>query len=472
MPKLKHSQVDSASVKNLYEEEVHWYVNTGGERIHPRAVAGRYRNFKYLGWLNWALYVLLPYVRWNGKQAILFDIPGRQFHLFSITIYPQDIWMLSFVLIMLALLLAGTTAVAGRAFCGYLCFQTVWTDWFVHIEERIEGNPIQRRKLDAAPWNAEKLVKRGLKYATWSVISLLTGITFVAYFTDSHQLWHDYLTLQAHPAAWITLLAFFMGTFVFAGFLREQVCFWLCPYARIQSVMVDKDTIIPTYDQKRGEPRGKLKAGVDNSQQGDCIACKLCVAVCPTGIDIRDGLQEGCIMCGLCIDACDSVMDRVGKPQGLVRYASQKEIQGITAPPVYKRPRVIFFVVFFAIGLAAIINGLMNISPLEWHVLHERQPLYAQMSDGTVQNSYTFKLLNKTPENMRIRISVTGLSGLRLNDADNIYVLKPNNMTPFIIRARALPADAPQRETPITFTLENLDHPGMIQTKQSFFARP
>lgn len=471
MSKVKENVVDQRKVDQLYADIEHWHVNTGGTRIHAKQVSGRYRNFKYFVWFLWFGYFVGPYLRWNGGQAVLFDIPNRQFHLFGATVYPQDIWMLSLALIVLAMTLFGVTAVAGRVFCGYFCFQTVWTDWFTWIEAKIEGNPIQRRKLDAAPWNGEKIRRRLTKWSLWAAISLLTGISFAAYFTDAFGLWHDLLTFQAAPAAWMVLLLFFLGTFILAGFMREQVCFWLCPYARIQGVMMDKDTIVPTYDLRRGEPRGKLRAK-GGAEQGDCIDCKLCVAVCPTGVDIREGQQEGCITCGLCIDACDHVMDQVGRPQGLIRYASHKEMQGVAEPPLYKRPRVIIYSSIFTVALSAIIYGLATIPPLEWLVAHERQPLYTQMSDGSVQNSYTFKILNKTPGDLRVHITAGGIEGLELREMQEVVVLKSNKMVPFTVRLRAQPDKVAEENAPIVFKLQSVDDPALVQEYESFFVRP
>jgi len=380
-------------VDDLYADATHWHVNTGGETIHAKRMPGRFRSLKWYASTLWILYMITPYFRWEGHQAILFDIPKRQFHIFSTTLWPQDIWMLSLVLILLAMTLFGLTAVIGRVWCGYFCFQTVWTDWFTWLEEKIEGNPVQRRKLDAAPWNARKIRLKLFKHTLWLLIAIVTGVTFAAYFTDAFALWYSYLTLDAPMVAWVVLAAFIFGTYVFAGFMREQVCFWLCPYARIQSVMVDKDTELPTYDVSRGEPRGKVR-GQGSESRGDCIDCRLCVGVCPTGVDIREGMQEGCITCGMCIDACDSIMDKVNRPRGLIRYASEKGMAGEVLPPLFKRPRVIAYSSIFLLAVGGIIYGLTHIPPVELSVVHERQPLFIQMGNGTVQNKYTIKALN------------------------------------------------------------------------------
>ncbi|MDQ6972570.1 MAG: cytochrome c oxidase accessory protein CcoG [Mariprofundaceae bacterium] len=370
--------------------------------------------------------------------------------------------------------LFGVTAVAGRVWCGYFCFQTVWTDWFTWLEDRIEGNPIQRRRLDAAPWNARKIRLKVFKHSLWVLIAILTGVTFAGYFTDVFWLWPAYLTLEAPLVAWVVLAAFFFGTYVFAGFMREQVCFWLCPYARIQSVMVDKDSILPTYDKARGEPRGKVKAGGQNGERGDCVDCHLCVGVCPTGVDIREGMQEGCITCGMCIDACDGVMEKVGRPKGLIRYASEKQMEGEILPPLFKRPRVLAYSAIFLLAVGGIIYGLTHIPPVELSIVHERQPLYLQMSDGSIQNKYTIKAINKTPEDMHLSLSVTGLEGVkvRIDDGTDV-VLKAGGLIPFHVYLRAMPEQLKKDKTKIRFVLESSDGAVKIRLKKgSVFIGP
>lgn len=459
---------------DLYADTLHYHVNTGGETIHAKRMPGRFRNLKWVSMSLWLLFFIGPYLQWNGHQALLFDIPGRKFYLFGITIWPQDIWMLSLVLILLAMTLFGVTAVAGRVFCGYFCFQTIWTDIFTFIEDRIEGNPIQRRKLDKAKWSAEKIRKKLIKHLLWILISILTGITFAAYFTDAFELWRDYLNLSASLIAWVVLALFVAGTYVLAGFMREQVCFWLCPYARIQSVMVDKDTILPTYDLYRGEPRGKVKAkGGDG--KGDCIDCKVCVGVCPTGVDIREGLNEGCITCGLCIDACDSIMEKVGKPKGLIRYLSQKEMQGERLPPLFHRPRVITYGTIFLLAVTGIVYGLVTIPPVELSIVHSRQPLFMRMSDGSIQNKYTIKAVNKLEVDQRVSLSVESSRGT-VNLVNREYfkdiTLKAGKMVPFNIFLRADPRTINQENIEVRLTIQGISHPDIHVTYDSVFVSP
>ena len=462
-----------SNLEDLYADAAHWHVNTGGETIHAKRMPGFFRNLKWYAAATWLVYLLMPYARWDGRPAILFDVPHRQFHLFSLTIWPQDIWMLSLVLILLAITLFGVTAVAGRVWCGYFCFQTVWTDVFTWIEDRIEGNPIQRRKLDAAPWDARKIRLKLTKHALWMLIAIVTGVTFAGYFADIYQLWRDYLTLQVPLIGWVVLASFIFGTYVFAGFMREQVCFWLCPYARIQSVMVDRNSVIPTYDSPRGEPRGRDRSKGAGAPRGDCVDCHLCVGVCPTGVDIREGLQEGCITCGLCIDACNSVMDKVGKPRGLIRYMSLREMQGETLPPLYKRARVIVYSSIILLAGLGILYGLTHINPLQLTVLHERQPLFIRMSDGSIENKYTIKAVNKTGMEIPVRLKVEGIEVLSMlvNDGAPV-VLPPSNMIPFQVLVRARPETLKQVNTPVEFELEaEGDHKIELEYK-SVFVRP
>jgi len=379
-------------------------INDGGITVVSKRIAGRFRNLKWLGMSVWGLFFFTPYLRWNDRQAILFDIPNRQFNLFDITLYPHDVWVLALILLFFAILLALVTNIAGRVFCGYFCFQTVWTDIYTLIETTIEGDTAHKAaRFKQSPWNISKTFKVGVKHSLWLAIALFTGLSFVAWFTDVYELWHDYINFQAAMPAWIILATFTLFTYVFSGFMREQVCFWLCPYARLQSVMYDKNTVLPVYDTKRGEPRSSLTKGNTGESAGSCIDCNICVAVCPTGIDIRDGQQEGCITCGLCIDACDSVMDKINQPRGLVRYASHNEIEEekLTVS-VYKRFRFIAYCLIIVASLYGIVSGLTGLSTSEFIVEHERQPVFTLLSDGTIQNKYTLKLLNKTRTAMQL----------------------------------------------------------------------
>jgi len=422
---------EPVNVDDIYEEVSDWHINVGGIKIVAKRLAGRFRRLKWFGMSIWLVLFFGPYLRWNDSQAILFDLPNRQFNIFNITIYPQDIWMLSLTLLFFAILLAAVTSIAGRVFCGYFCFQTVWTDVFTFIEGKLEGDTPQKAlKFKNLPWSFNKLSLKVFKHSLWLLIGLLTGISFVAWFTDAFQLWADLFSLQVSVTAAIIITAFTFGTYTFAGFMREQVCFWLCPYARLQGVMYDQDTLLPSYDAERGEPRGRLKKGQDNSTKGSCVDCNVCVVVCPTGIDIRKGQQEGCITCGMCIDACDSIMDKIKQPRGLIRYASYKELHhNAKTIPLYKRFRVIIYGLILLTAMSGIVYGFMHLSPTEFKVVHERQPLFVKLSDGSIQNKYTVKLLNKTKETIKLKFSIEGLEGATLHGLSEMTV-EPGKVIP------------------------------------------
>ncbi len=468
-------KTDSAAqdhADSLYEELSTWHVNTGEETIHAKRMPGRFRALKWLTACVWLVFFLGPYLRWHGKQAILLDIPNRQFHFFDLTILPQDVWMLAMVLLFFAILLAAVTSVAGRVFCGYFCFQTVWTDIFTWIEERLEGAPAKRRKLEQAPWSARKIRIKGIKHFLWLLIAMLTGISFAAWFTDAFQLWHDYFTLQAGSVAWAVLGLFTAGTYVLAGHMREQACFWLCPYARIQGVMYDRDTVLPAYDFERGEPRGKLKKGKIDEGKGDCIDCGQCVAVCPTGIDIRSGQQEGCITCALCIDACDSVMDKIGRPRGLIRYASLHELEGGNTVALYKRPRVLIYLTIIVLAISGLVYGLTHLGSLELKVLHERQPLYVLLSNGSIQNKYTVKILNKTDQDMPVHISASGIKGMTMVGVPDVVTVRKSGLSSFSVYVRVPHVDLPGARAGVKFQVQGTENPKAQSDYESMFMGP
>jgi cytochrome c oxidase accessory protein FixG len=468
--------VHQSAVDDLYAEAEHWHVNTGGETIHAKRLAGRWRAIKWAAASVWLIYFLGPYVRWDGRQAVLFDIPNRQYHIFGATILPQDFWMLSLLLLFFAIMLAVATALVGRVWCGYFCFQTVWTDVYTWIEEKLEGSPPQRRKLDAAPMSVTKLRIKATKHVLWLLIGFVTGISFVAWFTDAPSLWGAFFVGEMNAAAYITVALFTVGTYVLAGFLREQTCFWLCPYARIQGVMLDTTTIVPTYDTARGEPRGRVKRGetAQTRTAGDCVDCNQCVAVCPTGVDIRHGQQEGCITCALCIDACDQVMDKVGRPRGLIRYASLDELQGLPTKRLLLRPRVWVYTAIMSVALVGILYGFSTLAAVDLKVLHERAPLYVRLSDGSIQNKYTLKILNKMPEELPIRISVTGPEGLTLMGADEAVVAPPGGVTATVVFVKVPRKSVDREQQPILFHAEAIRPSGVTVSteRESVFIGP
>lgn len=472
-------QKEPGNVTKLYHEMEQWQVNVGGNAIHAKRMPGFFRTAKYLTASLWLGFFLVPYLRWNDKQAILFDIPNRQFHFFSTTIMPQDMWMLSLLLLLLAMTLFAVTAVASRVFCGYFCFQTVWTDMFTWVEEKLEGAPNQRRKLDEGPLDARKIRIKATKHALWLAIAVLTGVSFSVWFTDSYEYWHNLTYFNLSLVPWVVLFLFIGGTYFLAGFMREQVCFWLCPYARIQAVMLDSQTILPTYDFKRGEPRGRiLRHGQSvqpstTSAQGDCIACFQCVQVCPTGVDIRDGQQIGCITCGLCIDACDSVMEKIGRPKGLIRYASLDEIEGRPVKKLYQHPRPIAYMLIFTLAMGGIVYGFSHLGSLKLRVIPERQPLFTELSNEVIQNKYDVKVVNKQEQDRYVQVSViTKLRGYQLIGAEQPLLVKHGKDTAYTIYVKAPESGIDKEITPITFRVQDKDDAQSFAEYETRFNAP
>jgi cytochrome c oxidase accessory protein FixG len=467
-------KAEVGSVTGIYSEHEEWDVNLGDKTIHAKRMPGRFRTLKYITESFWLIFFIGAYLRWNGKQAILLDVNNRQFHFFNLTILPQDIWMVSLLLLLLAMTLFAVTSVASRVFCGYFCFQTSWVDLFTWIEEKIEGNPNKRHKLDAAPWNAEKIRIKVVKHLIWIVISVLTGVSFTIWFEDAFVYWHDLMSLKLSMMEWTTLTAFTLGTYGLAGFMREQACLWLCPYARIQAVMADSQTILPAYDVARGEPRGKLRhAGKVVEQQGDCIDCYQCVQVCPTGVDIRDGQQLGCITCGLCLDACDSVMDKISRPRGLIRYASLDELEGRPVHKLYQHPRTWVYVGILLLALGGIVYGLSHLGALTLRVAPERQPLFVRMSDGSIQNKYAFKVLNKTDKDVYVKISAEGgIKDQILVDADKPQLVHHGKAAGFTVFVKAPGENVRGEVAKLQFRVENTEDPTMAAEYNTVFSGP
>jgi cytochrome c oxidase accessory protein FixG len=425
------------------------------EKIFPRQVHGWFARLRLLGVsVLMGIYYGLPWVTWGDRQAVLFDLPARKFHIFGLAFWPQDFIYLTSLLIIAALALFFFTALAGRLWCGYACPQTVWTEVFLWIERKVEGNRGQQMKLDKSPWTARKFRIRGTKHFLWIALSLWTGYTFVGYFTPIRELGDAVLALDTGP--WETFWLFFYGfaTYGNAGWLREQVCIYMCPYARFQSAMFDKDTLIISYDAARGEPRGSRKRGIDPkiSGLGDCIDCTLCVQVCPTGIDIRNGLQYECISCSACVDACDEVMDKMGYPKGLVRYTTENALEGKQTKVL--RPRVLIYAMILVALFGAVGYSIANRVPVGLDVIRDRNSLYRETADGLVENVYTLKLLNMDDRDHRYRLSVTGLDDLTLKlDHESIEVAA-GVVREFSARLQVDPVDLEKPSNEVIFELE------------------
>ncbi len=445
--------IPTTMIDDIYAEVGQWHVNIGEEKIYTKRMPGRWRTLKWWTSSVWLVFFFGPYLRWGDRQAVLFDLPTQKFHLFGLTVLPQDLWILALILLFFAILLAVVTALAGRVFCGFFCFQTVWTDVYVLIEEWLEGKPRQRQKLDQARWSLYKLRIKALKHGLWLLIALITGISFVAWFIDAGDLWRGIFALSLPLPAVITIVAFIAGTYCLAGFMREQTCLWLCPYARIQGVMVDADTMLPAYDALRGEPRRRRQQGDADETSGDCIDCNLCVAVCPTGIDIRDGQQQGCITCALCIDACDTVMEKIGRPKGLIRYDSLKGLRGLQQAAWFKRTRVWVYLSILVFSLAGGAWGLASLDALELKVIHHRQPMFVLQSDGSIQNRYRLKILNKTDQQVAAQVAVSGPAGLTVVGADDSLLLTPSGVTSHEVFVRILPQSLAAETQQINFSI-------------------
>jgi cytochrome c oxidase accessory protein FixG len=396
------------------------------QKVYPREVSGTFSRSRITAaWVLLGLFYGLPWLRWEGRQAILFDLPARQFHLFGLTLWPQDFVFLAWLLVIAALSLFFFTAVAGRLWCGYACPQTVWTEVFLWMERVTEGSRARRMKLDAAPWSGGKLGRKLSKQALWIGFAAWTGFTFVGFFTPITELANRVLAFSA--TGWETFWIVFYGfaTYGNAGFLREQVCKYMCPYARFQSAMFDRDTLIISYDTARGEPRGGRRKGLDPATRGlgSCTDCTLCVQVCPTGIDIRNGLQYECIACAACIDACDSVMDRMGYPRGLVRYDTQHRLEHRSTRIL--RPRVIVYGVLLAALIAGFIVALAMRKPVGLDVLHDRNTLYRSLATGEIENVYLLKIMNKDTRPHQFRVTLDSDE----DEGDNAHRLDPQEPT-------------------------------------------
>ncbi|CAM3935036.1 cytochrome c oxidase accessory protein CcoG [Vreelandella rituensis] len=386
------------------------------QHIYVREIKGLFQKIRRSA--NWVLmlaFFLLPWIQWGDRPIIWFDLPSREFHIFVGTFYPQEFMLLSWLLIICAFGLFFITVFAGRVWCGYTCPQSVWTFLFMWVEHRIEGQRNKRIKLDKQSMTTEKLARKSAKHTIWLLIALATGITFVGYFTPIRQLVIDLPTLEAHGWSYFWVGFFLVFTYLNAGWLREQVCFYMCPYARFQSVMFDRDTLIVSYDQERGEPRGARKKGIDPKEKGlgDCIDCELCVQVCPVGIDIRDGLQYECISCAACIDACDSVMDKMNYPRGLVRYTTENALEGKKSHILRPRLAGYFAALVLMIGVFAWAVG--DRLPLGFDVERERNQLYQMTRDGRITNVYTLNVRNLDNRDHTYQLSVSGLPGLTLD---------------------------------------------------------
>ena len=456
--------MEGAAPKSLYQAQ---------EKIYPREVDGIFARLRIL-----SMIVLLgayyggAWLQWDGRQALLFDLPARKFYVFGIVLWPQDFFFLAWLLIIAALSLFFFTALAGRLWCGYACPQTVWTEAFLWMEWITEGRGAARRKLDRGPWTAEKIRRKVAKQALWIGFALWTGFTFVGYFTPIRELGIKVMSFSL--GGWETFWILFYGfaTYGNAGFLREQVCKYMCPYARFQSAMFDRDSLIISYDQRRGEPRGSRRREDDPRLKGlgDCIDCTLCVQVCPTGIDIRKGLQYECIACAACIDACNGVMDRMGYARNLIRYSTEHAMEGVSTRLL--RPRIFVYGTLLALLCIGFATALFTRTPVELDAIRDRNALYRESRPGYIENVYTIIVINKDQNPHDYDLTVDGLPTIEIETDPADIDVGPGEV--FTVAARVLVEDgiAASGGQDITFTLAARGAPQITTTERSRFFAP
>ena len=452
--------------------------------VYAKSVSGRFARWRVaMVWFTQIIFYGLPWLQWNDRQAVLFDLAARRFHLFGLTLWPQDVIYLAAILIISALSLFLFTAVAGRLFCGYVCPQTVYTEIFMWIERKVEGDRYARMRLDCMPWGLRKLRLKATKHVLWLIVAGWTGFTFIGYFAPIRELGLALITWQLGPWQWFWMVFYSFATWGNAGFMRETVCKHMCPYARFQSVMVDRDTMVVTYDQARGEPRGgrSRKSDYQAAGLGDCLDCKLCVHVCPTGIDIREGLQYLCIGCGACIDACDQVMEKMHYPSGLIRYASERALQerapdGRPARTRVVRPRVLIYASLIVLLIGALLFAVAQRNPLRLDILRDRGVLGREVAGGLIENVYRLQLINTSRAPMTLHVSASGVAGLTVSlgreGGDTIAIpAESNRLVPLALRAPIDLAIEPGAHQ-IELTAESLSPEGRsvrIQEPSSFY---
>ena len=442
------------------------------EKIYTRKMEGFYQKIRlFTGWPLLLGYLLLPWASWDGQQAILFDLPARKFHILGLTLWPQDFPLLAFLLIIAAFALFTVTVFAGRVWCGYTCPQTVWTSIFMWLEQKTEGSRNQRIKLDKRPWSMNKALRKIAKHSSWMFVGFVTGLTFVGYFYPIKDLVTDLVTFSSGQWAPLWIIFFTLATYINAGWMREQVCLYMCPYARFQSVMFDKDTLIVSYDEKRGEDRGSRKRGTIPSEQGlgDCVDCELCVQVCPTGIDIRDGLQYECIGCALCLDACNSIMDKMEYPRGLISYTSEHQLEGGTT--AWIRPRIVAYLVVLLLMAGLFTGHVLTRVPLELTVIRDRNELFSFTNSGFIENIYTLQILNMDKSMHEFEVRISGIDGAQII-GDRLYTLNGGEIATITLRVRADPAKLGDHNQQLDFEIVATDMDSLRTVSESRFLKP
>ena len=448
------------------------------QKIYPRAVTGWFATWRTtLVVLTQLVFYGLPWLMWNGRQAVLFDLVERKFYIFGLVLWPQDFIFLTGVLVISALSLFLFTAIGGRLWCGYACPQTVYTEIFLWIERMVEGDRAKQMRLDKQGFGLRKLGLKATKHGLWIALAAWTGFTFVGYFTPIHVLMGEVATFSLGPWETFWILFYGFATYGNAGWMREQVCKYMCPYARFQGVMFDKDTLIVTYDAARGEPRGSRGKSVDHQAKGlgACVDCGICVQVCPTGIDIRRGLQYECIGCAACIDGCDQVMDKMSYPRGLIRYSTENAVAGVVpADKVVRRvfrPRVMIYATVLGLIVTAWIVGLSLRTPLKLNIIRDRATLVREVEDGRLENIYRLQIMNAEERPHTYRVQVTGAVPMEVVLDKPLTVSGATTLT-FPVRVRAPMESLKAGSNPVQFHLTAIEDPALsVNEKSVFFAR-
>ena len=458
-------------------------------QIYPKAVKGFFRRIKWAALVFLlGLYYVVPWIRWDRgptapDQAVLVDMPGRRLYFFFIEIWPQEIYYLTFLLMAASFGLFLATAIGGRVWCGFTCPQTVWTDLFMWVERKIQGDRAARIRLDKQPWTRDKLIKKGSTHVAWLLIAAATGGAWIMYFNDAPTVTYNILTGGASLAVYFFFGLFTATTYLLAGWAREQVCTYMCPWPRIQAALLDQDSYVVTYEKWRGEPRAPHKKGTSWDGRGDCVACNLCVAVCPMGIDIRDGLQLECIGCGLCVDACNEVMTRVDRPLNLIAMDTERNQQlreqGAQPQSRLIRPRTVIYVVILAVLGIGVLFGLTTRENLDLNVLPDRNPLFVKLADGSIRNGYTVKVLNQVREPKTYALTLEGLEGatlsvLGLEDEDRSLATldaKPDQVSTYRLFVTAPPAAVADLVQDLHVVLTDQDG-GATYTFETIFRGP
>ena len=468
MSEFSNKQANSSSADGVEQS-----LYAKHKKVYPREVHGLFAALRVTGvFVLLGMYYIIPWIEWEGTQLVLFDLPARKFHIFGTVFWPQDFFYLALLLIVAALSLFFFTALAGRLWCGFACPQTVWTEVFLWIERKIEGDRPRQMKLDKAPWSAKKIRIKATKHTIWIVFSLFTGLTFVGYFSPLRELIVNAFNFDLGPWEWFWILFYGFATYGNAGWLREQVCTYMCPYARFQSAMIDKDTLIISYDVERGESRGRRKKGVDPKEEGlgDCIDCTICVQVCPTGIDIRDGLQYDCIGCAACIDACDDVMGKMGYEKGLVRYTTENMLHGSATH--FIRPRIIIYAIILLAITASTFYAIANRDPLALDVIRDRNSLYRETNEGFIENVYIIKVMNMDKVSRRYHLSVSGIEGLVMDMDRTDIEVDAGSVIEIPVRAKVDPENLEKRSNEIYFNLQADYQDDLLISEEARFIGP